>query len=92
VLTPEQKEMIMNKLAGRINAEGMLRIESQEARTQLQNKKKVNEKFLELIYKSLQRKKKRIPSAVPENVKQDRMKAKRKVSEKKELRRPEWHE
>jgi len=89
-LTPEQIKMITIKLASRISAAGTLRIESQEGRTQLINKKKVNEKFLELIRKSLQRKKKRIPSGVPEKAKQERMKTKKKLSEKKELRKPEW--
>ena len=86
VLTEEQKNILLIKLASKINAEGILKLVSQEDRAQLINKKKVVEKFVALINKSFTKRKKRIPTKLPESIKESRLIEKRKVGEKKVLR------
>lgn len=44
----DEKMQISEKLKNRINSEGLLQMTSSESRTQLQNKKIVTEKMLEL--------------------------------------------
>lgn len=82
-LSERQKKLIETKLASRINAEGVLRIVSQEARMQTANKKNAVEKFILLIGRCLKERKKRIPTRIPEALKEERLKQKRQVSEKK---------
>ena len=51
-LLPEQKEILLEKLATRLSTNGVLKIASQEARSQLENKEKVSRKFIFFNYKS----------------------------------------
>lgn len=53
LFTKEEKQMILFKLKNRINNDGELLISAQSERTQLMNKKKVIEKFFELVSKAL---------------------------------------
>ena len=62
LLSDEEKEVLMQKLANRINAEGILLLSSQVGRTQLDNREKVTEKFYKLISRALVPPKKRIPT------------------------------
>ncbi|MFN8247553.1 MAG: alternative ribosome rescue aminoacyl-tRNA hydrolase ArfB [Ferruginibacter sp.] len=55
----DQKELIKQTLAAKINAEGMLQVKSQSDRTQLGNKALVVKKMNELVAKALVVKKKR---------------------------------
>lgn len=58
----EEKRLISEKLANRINAEGLLLIKSQVYRTQLQNKNEVVRKMQALIAASLKVARKRKPT------------------------------
>ncbi len=89
-LREEQKERIRQRAASRIMADGVLRLTCQEARTQYMNKKAVNEKLITLLLKCLQPVKKRIPSVIPEVAREERLKEKKKTSERKLLRKPGW--
>src|SRR6185295_7001418 len=57
ILTNEQKFVIIEKLANRINNEGMLFVKSQTYRTQLENKDEVIRKINELVVKALEKRK-----------------------------------
>src|SRR5688572_12356956 len=48
ILNDEQKGILQNKLAGKVNSEGFLQVRSQVYRSQLQNKEEVTEKMNEL--------------------------------------------
>ncbi len=87
VLTDEEKEIIIDKLATRINNDGALIIVSQSERSQLGNKEKAVEKFYTLISKALTTPKKRKPTKVPFKAKAKRLEDKRQKSEKKALRK-----
>ena len=62
LFSEEEKELIFLKLKNRINIEGELIFTSQTARTQLDNKEKVFQKFFESIEKALTVQKKRLKS------------------------------
>lgn len=87
LLTEEQKTMVQEKLAHRINAEGLLQVRSQEERTQLGNKQLVVKKMNELVHKALIKPKKRVPTRPSKAVKEKRIQFKKRLSEKKQQRR-----
>lgn len=82
-----QKELILNKLKNRINAEGYLFLTVSESRTQLMNKNKAVEKILELVDRALMVPKKRVATKPSKGQKQKRLDTKKKISEKKENRK-----
>ena len=49
----EEKALITEKLKNKINSEGFLQINSQESRSQLDNKESATKKMLELVEKAL---------------------------------------
>lgn len=85
---PEQKALIREKLANKINAEGYLLIKSQAERTQLGNKEIVAKKMLETVDKALivpkKRKKIKISkAAIEKRLESKQRKSSLKVSRKK---------
>jgi len=60
LLSDEQKAIINEKLANKINAEGFLQVRCSDTRYQLNNKAIVIEKINHLIEKALEKKKSRI--------------------------------
>lgn len=89
LLTEEQKDLISLKLENRINSEGVLQIVSQSERSQLKNKKVVLMRFHELLEMAFHVRKKRKPTKVPRSVIEKRLKAKKRKSDRKKLRRNE---
>ena len=89
LLTQDQKELIAERLANRINAEGDLIVVAQSERSQLKNKEKAIERFYSLISKALTPVKKRKPSKPSRASKEKRLKEKKKISEKKRYRSDE---
>jgi ribosome-associated protein len=87
ILTDEQKFAIAEKLANRINNEGMLFVKSQTYRTQLENKDEVIRKINELVVKALEKKKKRKPTKISKAAKEKRLDGKKKKGDIKEGRR-----
>ena len=51
--TDEEKKLIVEKLKNKINSEGFLQVNSQESRSQLDNKEKATEKLFQLVEKAL---------------------------------------
>lgn len=86
-LTAEQKEVILQKLATKINKEGVLQIVSQTERTQLKNKKVVLEKFREGMEKAFHVEKARQATKTPKSVIEKRLKDKKRNAEIKRIRR-----
>ena len=52
-LSPEQKELIMSRLQNRIGKNGVLRVISQQTRSQVENKELAIERFAELLRDAL---------------------------------------
>lgn len=88
LLTDYEKEIILIKLASKINNDGYLMVVSQSERTQLKNKEKTIEKFYSLLTKALTPKKTRKPTQPSKTSKEKRLETKRIQSEKKQRRKP----
>lgn len=86
-LSAEEKNMVLEKLAGRISAEGFLSVTNQTARSQWANKQLAEEKLLLLLEKALHKHKKRTVTRIPQAVKEARLQAKKRRSELKASRR-----
>ncbi|WPQ63933.1 alternative ribosome rescue aminoacyl-tRNA hydrolase ArfB [Chitinophaga sancti] len=87
LLTPEQKTLVLEKLAHRLTSEGLLQVKSQEERTQLGNKQLVIKKMNELVQKAMIRPKKRVATKPSRAAKEKRLNLKKIQSDKKQLRR-----
>lgn len=87
LLSPEQKTLLQEALANRINTEGLLQVRSQEARTQLGNKALVIKKMHELLRKALTPRKKRVATKPSKAAKEKRLQFKKRLSDKKQQRR-----
>jgi ribosome-associated protein len=86
-LSDVEKNLLFEKLATYISAEGLLSAVNQTERSQLANKLKAEHKLLQIIEKAFIKPKKRKPSIVPASVVEARREAKRHLSEKKSNRR-----
>ncbi|HEY4147509.1 MAG TPA: alternative ribosome rescue aminoacyl-tRNA hydrolase ArfB [Chitinophagaceae bacterium] len=86
LLSAGQKELLLVKLANRINSEGFLQVRSQTHRTQLANKQEVVEKMNTLISDALKKKKLRIATRPSKGAKERRIEHKKKNSETKQQR------
>jgi ribosome-associated protein len=85
-LSVRQKPRIKNKLKTRINKEGVLRVSSQKHRSQGENRKAANERFIDLLRNSLKRSPRRKPTRKPKAVKEQRLKSKKERGRLKKLR------
>jgi ribosome-associated protein len=87
ILTNEQKEMLVHKLAAQMNKDGSLLVRSQEFRTQPENRQRTVEKINELVNKALVVPKKRKATKIPKAVKEKILKEKKIRGEKKDTRK-----
>lgn len=87
-LTQEQKNLLVQKLANKVNNEGVLILTSQEKRTQLKNKEMAQDKFVKLLEQAFVKPKERKTKKVSKAAKEKRLDDKRNISEKKSLRKP----
>ena len=85
-LNDEQRARIMEKLASRLDNEGVLRLVSAGSRSQHQNREEVTKRFGETIERALRVPKPRKATKVPKGVKEDRLREKKKRSETKQAR------
>lgn len=86
-LSSDEKTMLLERLRSRIDSRGVLRIVSQESRSQWQNKQIVLEKFAEVMRNALKPRKKRNPTKPTKTAREKRLRAKRIRSERKKTRR-----
>ena len=85
-LTDEQRTRIQEKLANRINSEGVLLMSSSEQRSQHQNRESVTARFAELVAQALVIPKKRIRTRPSRASREARLDEKKKRSEVKKMR------
>lgn len=86
LLTDEQKEILLMKLASKVTAEGILIIVSQRDRSQLVNKEDSVKKLYALIYKALTPRKARKSTRPTKSSVEKRLQSKRIKSEIKQTR------
>lgn len=87
LLSANEKIVVLEKLANRINSDGQLYVKAQEHRTQLANREEAVEKINKLLQAALVKKKLRIATKVSKAAKQARLNSKKKASDKKTMRR-----
>ncbi len=85
-LSPEQKERVRQRLASRINKEGVLRVTSQAARSQHDNRDHALARMEDLLRAALIEPKKRKKTKVSRAAKQKRIEEKKRRGETKKLR------
>lgn len=81
ILGPEQKEMLLQKLANRINARGELVVRSQVHRGQLENREEVARRINELVRGVLRKKTPRIATKASRASREKRLESKKRKSE-----------
>ena len=86
-LSDEQKRRVRSRLASRINKQGVLRVVSQQSRSQAANAEAALARFVELLRGSLREPKRRRPTRVPQAAKHRRLEAKRQRGQIKRQRR-----
>jgi ribosome-associated protein len=87
VLTPIQKQLILEKIAGQLTTEGYLLVVAQDDRSQLRNKEIALTRFHELLQKSLRRPKPRRVTRPSAGAVRQRLEGKKRQGEKKANRR-----
>jgi len=89
-LSDEQKQSVRERLAGRINQEGNLRVTSQSERSQLTNRQRALDRLEELLRDAITPRPPRKKTRTPKGEKRKRIEQKRRRSRVKQLRsRPE---
>jgi len=86
-LPDDRKARVRERLATRINREGVLRVSSQAARSQLANRDHALDRMEELLCDALAEDKPRRKTRVPKAAKRKRVEDKKRRSETKRLRR-----
>lgn len=86
-LSQEQKLLLENNLGSRLTSENILILNCDEDRSQLKNKEIVIKRFLEIIKKALFVPKARKATKIPKAVIKKRIKNKKNVSDRKQLRK-----
>ncbi|HXJ99461.1 MAG TPA: alternative ribosome rescue aminoacyl-tRNA hydrolase ArfB [Gelidibacter sp.] len=87
-LTDDEKQRLKQSIANRLTKDNMLLLQCDESRSQHKNKTLVIERFFNLLNDGLIVQKERVQTKIPRSVIKKRLKAKRKVSDKKANRRP----
>jgi ribosome-associated protein len=87
LLTPHQKELLLEKLGPKLNKDGFLHLASQDNRSQLVNKELVVQKLYEVLEQALHRPKPRKRTTPSKAAIQKRLAAKQKQGQKKANRR-----
>ncbi|MDR3553150.1 MAG: alternative ribosome rescue aminoacyl-tRNA hydrolase ArfB [Syntrophobacteraceae bacterium] len=76
-LSPEQKDLVMRRLATRIGKNGVLRVISQQTRSQVENKELAMERFAELMRNALKQVPVRKKTRVSKGAKERRLEEKK---------------
>jgi len=79
-LSPEQKELIMRRLATRIGKDGVFRVISQQTRSQAANREPATERFVELLREALRQVPIRKKTRVSKGAKERRLEEKKQHS------------
>jgi ribosome-associated protein len=82
ILSELQKQLLLEKHQNKISEAGLLKLIAQSERTQLGNKNVVIKKFIKLLHKSFEIKKKRIATLPSKKMKENRLKAKKHQTQK----------
>jgi ribosome-associated protein len=85
-LSDRQRQLIEDRLATRINKNGVLLVASQRHRSREANRRAAVERFTELIARAVDEREPRVPTKVPRAARNRRLEAKRRRARKKAFR------
>lgn len=85
-LSPEQRDLLLSRLASRLSEDGAVRVVASDTRSQLRNRQTAERRLAELIARSLTLQKKRKPTRKPRAANEARLTEKKKHSDKKRNR------
>ena len=88
-ISAEQRDRLRQRLASRLDSDGMVRVVASDRRSQNQNRKEADERLAALIKHALHVPKRRRPTKPTRAAKERRISEKKKLSEKKRNRRAE---
>ncbi len=88
-VTDEERARIREKLAARLDADGMVRVVASDRRSQQQNRQAADERLAALVRHALHVPKRRRPTKPPKGAKEKRLADKKRRSEQKRDRRAE---
>lgn len=88
-VSDEERERIREKLAPRLDSDGMVRVVASDRRSQGQNRQAADERLVALVRRALQVPKRRRPTKPPRAAKERRLTDKKRRSDKKRERRVE---
>lgn len=86
-LDDAQRELLLQRLAGRVDADGSLRVVASDSRSQRQNREAAETRLADLVRRALIVPRTRRPTRPSKAVKRRRLEAKKKQGEKKRERR-----
>jgi ribosome-associated protein len=86
-LSEKQRKRLLKRLAKQIDGEGVLHIAVQTHRSQLRNRQEAVERFVAALQRAIRKRKRRFPTKVPAQAKEQRLATKRKRSEIKKKRK-----
>ena len=86
-LDPDSKGILRKKLSSRLSYDGIIRIVSQESRSQWKNKQTATEKFVDLLKRAMRPQKSRVPTRVTRNSIETRLVRKKGRGDIKKLRK-----
>lgn len=87
-LDDEQRARLLEKLASRLDSQGVLRLVESRRRSQHQNREAVIERLLRVVAAALERPRPRRKTRPPASAREARLKQKRQRSERKRMRAP----
>jgi ribosome-associated protein len=86
-LSERQLKLVLEKLAKKIDSEGIIHFTSQESRSQAKNKTFAQQKLINAVIQALKEVKKRKPTRVSKGAKEKRLQVKRVKAETKQTRK-----
>ena len=89
-LTDGVRARLMEKLATRLDKDGVLQVSAQDSRSQVQNRELALVRFQELLREALKKRKKRRKTKPSKAAKEARLAAKKKQSKRKQERSRRW--
>ena len=89
-VSDEQRQLLLKKLAARLDAEGNVRVVASDRRSQLQNRESAEARLVEIVRQALVIPKKRKATRPSKAAKQRRLNEKKRRSQQKRDRRPDF--
>jgi ribosome-associated protein len=89
-LNEDTRTKLLEKLAHRLDKQGILRVQVQDTRSQKQNRAIAQSRFMVLLAEALTESKERVKTTVPRAVSEKRLTDKKKQSQRKKERSADW--